>query len=107
MELYNLTFFEDEAEARFLSLITIVETLAERGRRSSDILTVVEKCLQLVRDSDLDSDKMKVLLSRLGKGRSNESLRGITGGCCRGLSRVGGYAIYSPPQSLRHALKAC
>jgi hypothetical protein len=80
LEVYSASKFEHSLRARFLTLITVVEILADRRSRSDRALELVASFDEAVKGSDLDVNERDQLLGGLRDLR-NESI----GGACRRL----------------------
>jgi hypothetical protein len=63
LDLYNLTHFEGSQRTRFLTLITIVEVLADRTRRSAAVQDVLLAVRALAERADLPQEERRSLLS--------------------------------------------
>lgn len=80
LELYNASKFEHSLRTRFLSLITVVEVLAERPIRQNVALALVQQFADTVRSAALATNERDQLL-RAARDLELESI----GGACRGL----------------------
>ena len=66
LNLYNLNHFESVTATRFLTLITVVEVLAVRRKRSPQVITFVKGLRGTVRQSGLTVAERTALLNGLG-----------------------------------------
>jgi hypothetical protein len=80
LDLYNLSHFEGTAKTRFLTLITVVEVLAERPKRPSAVRALLAGFRTTVRSSPLDEADRRRLTESIGS-LSRESI----GSACRGF----------------------
>ncbi len=66
LELYNGCKFAVESEVRFLSLVTVVEVLAERSSIPTSAAEFIDCCISKLVQTQLSSDNVNDLKSRLG-----------------------------------------
>lgn len=66
LELYNLSHFEPDTKVRFLNLVTIIEVLADRGRKAKGIRDKIDELMRSVRTSELSCEEKDSLTSGLG-----------------------------------------
>src|SRR5215208_6090498 len=64
-ELYGLSHFEVAPRARFVTLISAVETISETKPRSAEALEHVERLIKLTRDSGLPPSEINSILGHL------------------------------------------
>jgi hypothetical protein len=66
LDLYNLNHFESVTATRFLTLITVVEVLAVRRKRSPGVQVFVKRLRGVVKGSGLTAAERTALLNGLG-----------------------------------------
>jgi hypothetical protein len=71
LEIYNLTHFEGAIKTRFLTLITVIEVLAERDKRSPAIREFLKSLSKHVSGSTLSKDEKKQLADGFGNLKRN------------------------------------
>ncbi len=64
-ELYGLSHFEAAERARFVTLISAVESISENKDRSPEAVRHVEELMELTRDSELPKPEIDSMLSSL------------------------------------------
>jgi len=92
LDLYNLSRFESSLRARFVTLITAVEALSTRGKRTEPELAYLNILIELTKRTDLDSSQKKSLLESL----TNLKQEGIAKACRKLVeSRLNNVAVKS------------
>jgi hypothetical protein len=66
LDLYNLNHFESVTATRFLTLITVVEVLAVRRKRSPQVIAFVKTLRDAAKESELTAGERTALLNGLG-----------------------------------------
>jgi hypothetical protein len=67
LSLYNASHYEVDSEARFLSLISVVEVLANRKRRSRPVIAFLRACIENLEEQDkLSPSELVALRDGLG-----------------------------------------
>ncbi|MBL8067019.1 MAG: hypothetical protein JNM28_01075 [Armatimonadetes bacterium] len=66
IDIYSTSKFEKTIEAKFLTLIYAIESLANTQPVDDDQMRIIDECVECVRKSSLDTDTQKLLMSRLG-----------------------------------------
>src|SRR5919199_968157 len=69
-ELYGLSYFESAGRARFLTLVTAIESISENKMRSPQAVKHVEKLIELTKGSGLPNSETQSMVGSL------DSLRG-------------------------------
>ncbi len=64
-ELYGLSHFESAERARFLTLVTAIESISENKARSAEAVKHVERLIELTEDSGLPEPEINSLLGSL------------------------------------------
>jgi hypothetical protein len=65
-ELYGLSHFEAGERARFLTLVTAIESVTESKARSSEAVDLVDRFISLTRDSGLSKPETDSMVDNLG-----------------------------------------
>jgi len=65
-DLYNSSFFETSKNARFLTLISVVETLSEPDQEKQDVIELIDELITHLKESALDKTEKMIVASRLG-----------------------------------------
>ena len=103
LELYGLSYFESSARARFITLITAIESSVKPTRRSAEAQRHVEALIKATQASELLKDDSRMLVAALGNLK-NES---IAAACRRFVSENGGpgdVEIWERCHKTRHAM---
>jgi len=77
LDLYNLSHFENDAKTRLLTLVTVVEVLATRAKRSPAVRALLSGFIPKVRSSSLTVTEKH----RLTDGLGNLKQESISGAC--------------------------
>jgi hypothetical protein len=70
LELYAMSFFHTSVEAQFLTLITAVESLVDRGKNSEKVVSLLTNFKAITKQSDLSEMETRHLLNGLGNLKS-------------------------------------
>ena len=65
-DLYNSSFFETSNNARFLTLISVVETLSEPDKEKQDVIELIDELITHLKESALGKTEKMIVASRLG-----------------------------------------
>ncbi len=65
-DLYNSSFFETSKNARFLTLISVVEALSEPDKEKQDVIELIDELITHLKESALGKTEKMIVASRLG-----------------------------------------
>lgn len=65
-DLHNSSYFEASPNARFLTLISVVEVLSITEDLSHEVITLIDEFIRIAKGSSLSSDEKSNLISRIG-----------------------------------------
>lgn len=77
LELYNMSYFETSQRARFITLISAIECLCDRERRSDNAFKHIESLAEMTRKSNLATNEKKSFLNNI----SNLKTESISESC--------------------------
>lgn len=108
-DLFGASFFQPSVDARFLMLMTALETMIEQGPRPDGVEAWIDKLISQTRQADLDTSERDSLLGSLRGLRKRESVgqaasRAIEGLGSRTYQGKSAKAFFSDCYKVRSAL---
>lgn len=65
-ELYSWSHFESSSRAKFITLVTVIECLSHREKQTQDIVSHIEKLIDVTKNELADSEEKFSTIERLG-----------------------------------------
>jgi hypothetical protein len=75
LELYNMSFFESSLRARFVTLISAIEALCKRFKRSNEVIKHLDNLIDITRNSSLFKFDKKSIINNIRTESISESCR--------------------------------
>lgn len=71
LELYNMSYFESSLRARFLTLVSAIESIGIRDKRSNEVLKHIENLIAITMNSSLSAINKKSILNNINNLRTD------------------------------------